>query len=293
MRTRSRKGAVDVAEETEALLQNLASDPVPSDPVDEPTSDAADAAPEAMQDNAEPAAASVTVSASDPTAEESTQAHVAPDSLEPGADSDGNVSGQPDSSVAMDTETLVVQAAEPVADTAAEPISDVAPVTDAVPEADLAAEPAAAQPAAAQPTSAAPVSDSGTNGAADTDGTAVANGIPAQAEPERSRSRKRRARWGAPANAPKENAADGAADGAGTGRKKRRSRWEEPAPDTEESQALTLVDTSGGSGFPHEIVLAGGIKVSMHRCMNSAGSTAHASCAELVLLLLIQEQTQC
>ncbi len=100
--------------------------------------------------------------------------------------------------------------------------------------------------------------DAHTNGVADTNGTVEAP----PSEPERGRSRKRRARWGAPANAPAEPAADATADGEQTGRKKRRSRWEEPAPAAEESQQLAIVDMSAGSGFPHEIVLAGGIKVS-------------------------------
>lgn len=99
------------------------------------------------------------------------------------------------------------------------------------------------------------VTESG--GMSDVDGKADA----AQGEPERGRSRKRRARWGPAANAPAEPAPDVTADGEPTGRKKRRSRWEEPAPAADESQQLAIVDMSAGSGFPHEIVLAGGIKV--------------------------------
>jgi len=95
------------------------------------------------------------------------------------------------------------------------------------------------------------------NGPAGTNGTAEA----AQAEPERGHTRKRRGRWGPPANAPAESAAEATADGEPTGRKKRRSRWEEPAPAADDSQQLAILDMSAGSGFPHEIVLAGGIKV--------------------------------
>ena len=84
-----------------------------------------------------------------------------------------------------------------------------------------------------------------------------------QTEPERGRSRKRRARWGPPANQVAEPAANATADGEATGRKKRRSRWEEPTPAADDSQQLAVVDMSNGSGFPHEIVLAGGIKVSL------------------------------
>ena len=91
-----------------------------------------------------------------------------------------------------------------------------------------------------------------------------------QTEPERGRSRKRRARWGPPANQVAEPAAT--ADGEPTGRKKRRSRWEEPTPAADDSQQLAVVDMSNGSGFPHEIVLAGGIKVSL-----KSQSPAHIS----------------
>lgn len=105
--------------------------------------------------------------------------------------------------------------------------------------------------------------DAHVNGVAETNGTADTNGTAEtpQAEPETGRSRKRRARWGPPANAPAESAAEATADGEPTGRKKRRSRWEEPAPAADDSQQLAILDMSAGSGFPHEIVLAGGIKV--------------------------------
>ena len=84
---------------------------------------------------------------------------------------------------------------------------------------------------------------------------------PSQDAAQQGRSRKRSARWGLPANAPAEPAADAGED-TQTGRKKRRSRWEEPglAAIADRSQ-LAVVDLSAGSGFPHEIVLAGGIKV--------------------------------
>lgn len=98
---------------------------------------------------------------------------------------------------------------------------------------------------------------------AGTHNTAGEDGLPEkpQTEPERGRSRKRRARWGPPANKVAEPVAD-TADGEQPGRRKRRSRWEEPTA-AEESQQLAVVDMSNGSGFPHEIVLAGGIKVSL------------------------------
>lgn len=85
----------------------------------------------------------------------------------------------------------------------------------------------------------------------------------AQTEPGRGRSRKRGARWGPPANRVAEPVAETNAAGEQTGRKKRRSRWEEPTAPAEDSQQLAVVDMSNGSGFPHEIVLAGGIKVSL------------------------------
>ena len=122
------------------------------------------------------------------------------------------------------------------------------------------------------------ISNAEVNGVPDTNGTLPASTTAdtAQAEPERGRSRKRRARWGPPANAPAEPTADPAADGEQTGRKKRRSRWEEPAPAAEDSQQLTVIDTAGGAGFPHEIVLAGGIKVrhefDMHHSFNVSAS---------------------
>ena len=106
--------------------------------------------------------------------------------------------------------------------------------------------------------------DVSTSGLAEANSTVTADGLleKAQTEPERGRSRKRRARWGPPANKVAEPVTDTPADGEQTGRKKRRSRWEEPAPAAEDSQQLAVVDMSNGSGFPHEIVLAGGIKVS-------------------------------
>ena len=163
------------------------------------------------------------------------------------------------------TETVVVSTSIPeqIPDASAAVANDVPGATDAkaeaqaVPDAAADAQPITEAPSTAAPDS-APASDIAVNGAAEMNGTAALHGT---AEPERGRSRKRRARWGPPANAPKESAADGAADGQTTGRKRRRSRWEEPPPEIEDSQALTVVDTSGGSGFPHEIVLAGGIKV--------------------------------
>lgn len=102
-----------------------------------------------------------------------------------------------------------------------------------------------------------------TSGLAGTHNTAGEDGLPAkpQTEPERGRRRKRRARWGPPANKVAEPTTD-TPDGVPTGRRKRRSRWEEPTA-AEESQQLAVVDMSNGSGFPHEIVLAGGIKVSL------------------------------
>lgn len=228
---------MDLASETEALLQGLAADPAPTDPVDRSAPDIADILLGDVQSAVEPLAAANAMTAADAPPEQAVQAEHA--SLTDSATASA-VEPQPDS--ATDTQA---QQAEPATEAAA-------PITDA--ETDASAEPAAAAPLSA------PVGDAATNGVASTHGTAEANGIPAQTEPERGRSRKRRARWGAPANAPKEPAADGAAEGQ-TGRKKRRSRWEEPAPDSEEAQALTVIDTSGGSGFPHEIVLAGGIKV--------------------------------
>lgn len=239
--------AMDVAGDTEALLQNLAAEPAPTDPVDIPAPDAAETLTDAAQDAVEPASAVDAVPAADDAVDGPTPAQAAPDVEDAAAASAMNIDSQPPSSAAATTDTDTVQAAHPA--------PDAAPVTDTVPEADASAEPGSA------PVS-APVSDAATNGVTSTNDTADANGVPAQTEPERGRSRKRRARWGAPANAPKEVAADGAVDGQ-TGRKKRRSRWEEPAPESEEAQALTVVDTSGGSGFPHEIVLAGGIKVSI------------------------------
>lgn len=94
---------------------------------------------------------------------------------------------------------------------------------------------------------------------------AGADGEPQQAQngPGRGCSRKRGARWGPPANKLAEPVTDTTAEGEQTGRKKRRSRWEEPTAAAGDSQHLAVVDMSNGSGFPHEIVLAGGIKVSL------------------------------
>ena len=132
----------------------------------------------------------------------------------------------------------------------------------------LAATEAAEPPVSTDQQTQQPVAngtDISTSGLVENHSTARADGLPetAQTEPERGRSRKRRARWGPPANKVAEPVADTPADGEQTGRKKRRSRWEEPAPAAEDSQQLAVVDMSNGSGFPHEIVLAGGIKVSL------------------------------
>lgn len=111
-----------------------------------------------------------------------------------------------------------------------------------------------------------------TSALAGTHNTAGGDGLPEkpQTEPERGRSRKRRARWGPPANKVAELIAD-TLDGEQPGRRKRRSRWEEPAA-AEDSQQLAVVDMSNGSGFPHEIVLAGGIKVSLaHHSQHMTG----------------------
>lgn len=165
------------------------------------------------------------------------------------------------------TETTYVADANNVAAETVTAATGTAPVVGEQSDPASLAAPAEAQTTAIadQPTepSASGISNAETNGVAEADGTTAptpaADAVPA--EPERGRSKKRRARWGPPANAPAEPAANAAGEGEQTGRKKRRSRWEEPAPAAEDSQQLTVIDTAGGAGFPHEIVLAGGIKV--------------------------------
>ncbi|KAL3158300.1 hypothetical protein ABBQ38_010544 [Trebouxia sp. C0009 RCD-2024] len=103
----------------------------------------------------------------------------------------------------------------------------------------------------------------------------------AQTEPGRGRSRKRGARWGPPANRVAEPVAETNAAGEQTGRKKRRSRWEEPTAPAEDSQQLAVVDMSNGSGFPHEIVLAGGIKVTLPPALTGAITSADPKIREL------------
>ena len=160
----------------------------------------------------------------------------------------------------------------------------------------LAASPAAGEPQSGSDQQPEQLAQNGTadthtsaNGLPTSDSTAVASTIAEQpqTEPDRGRSRKRRARWGPPANQVAEPAAELNADGAPTGRKKRRSRWEEPAPAADDSQQLAVVDMSNGSGFPHEIVLAGGIKVNLLVPLSTAFCKSHLRlCCHLCKRLL-------
>lgn len=234
---------MDSASETDAMLQGLteeASPPQAPDSLADPAIPAVELAAETGKDlpaSAEPAIVQV---------------------QEPVEDGEQLTSVAASKAVASAAETMQDSTpAHTAADSSAqvEQLGLAAPIESA--ELQLAPDHQPEQPHAIS------VSDTLTNGVADTNNKAGTNEVAAAAHaaPERGRSRKRRARWGAPANAPAEPAADAAADGEQTGRKKRRSRWEESAPVAEESQQLAIVDMSAGSGFPHEIVLAGGIKV--------------------------------
>ena len=174
------------------------------------------------------------------------------------ADDGNTVTTAAETYVATESETAQPAEAPEVA------ASDIEQPSKPPPSVTEAAEtPATTDQQAQQPV--ANGTDISTSGLAETHSTAREDGLveKAQTDTERGRSRKRRARWGPPANKVAEPVADTPADGEQTGRKKRRSRWEEPAPATEDSQQLAVVDMSNGSGFPHEIVLAGGIKVSL------------------------------
>ena len=232
---------MDIATETEALLQGLAQDTsmseAPASEVVETT-----AVLETVQST------EAQTEAGQPTAVLVSQQV-----------GDGNtVTTAAETYVVTDSDTAQPAEAPEVAASGIEQPSMAPPVGTEDAETSVTTDQQAQQPVANG-------TDISTSGLAEAHITAIADGLSekAQTEPERGRSRKRRARWGPPANKVAEPVADTAADGEPTGRKKRRSRWEEPAPAAEDSQQLAVVDMSNGSGFPHEIVLAGGIKVSL------------------------------
>lgn len=231
---------MDLATETEALLQGMANDVSLS----AGQAVAAETPPVLQQDTTE----EVQITAGQPTIVQVLQQVDAGDTVTTAA------------------ETYVVTESEPAqtaeaAEVTASDIEQPNPVPSVAadePEAPVTTDQQAQQPDANG-------TDISTSGLVDPQSTAGADSAPErpQTEPERGRSRKRRARWGPPANKVADPVTDTNADGEQTGRKKRRSRWEEPAPAAEDSQQLAIVDMSNGSGFPHEIVLAGGIKVSL------------------------------
>lgn len=242
---------MDLASETDAMLQGLAQDAsVKQSPVAEPA-DAPDTAEATLGVEAQPG----------PSAPAAVQAQEQVDDGE-------KVSTTAETYVVMPDTVVDASAAGVATESAAQSEPGFASLVEpGVAQADPASDQRAEQPVVSMNTH--------VNGVAETNGTAGTKGKAedAQAESERGRSRKRRARWGPPANAPAESAAELTADGEPTGRKKRRSRWEEPAPAADDSQQLAIVDMSAGSGFPHEIVLAGGIKVRHAR---------HVTCAMVV-----------
>ena len=234
---------MDVAAETEALLAGLTeeagtvAEPVEQPPADEQVSAEVDQTPAVATSDGvvEPAIVEIQEQVDDGEHVTTVQAtYVATDDAVP-TDADTVV----EQAVAVDAQP---DSSAPIASTeaAAAPESAVADQQNELPVANG-------------------VSDEHLNGLPDTTSTAQPTAAADTTQAERGRSKKRRARWGPPANAPAEPAADAAGDG--EGRKKRRSRWEEPAPAADDSQQLTVIDTAGGAGFPHEIVLAGGIKV--------------------------------
>ena len=269
---------MDLSNETEALLEGLAGDGALTDPLAEPATTAAGVPADTADALIKSATAVNTDSVPQSTDEEPVQGQSIVDKTTVVSDADGTV-----------TETTVVSTSAPeliveVSTAAANEDSGANAEAQAVPDAAADAQPVKQAPSTAAADS-VPVSDIAVNGVAEANGSAALSGT---AEPERGRNRKRRARWGPPANAPKESAADGAANGEPTGRKRRRSRLEEPPPEVEDSQALTVVDTSGGSGFPHEIVLAGGIKVICYIMPASLAcfcSSMHCDCALLLCCL--------
>lgn len=228
-----------MAAETDALLQGMAqAASLPEAPAGEAV--AVETAPVLQQETASNAEAE----------------HLTAGITSPQVDGGISVTTAAESCVATDSETAqTAHLSEVTVDDTVEP-SLVPPVATAEAEALVKTDQQAQQPV----TDGTNIS---TSGLAGTHNTAGEDGLPAKAqtEPERGRSRKRRARWGPPANKVAEPATD-TPDGEQTGRRKRRSRWEEPAP-AEDSQQLAVVDMTNGSGFPHEIVLAGGIKVSL------------------------------
>ena len=226
---------MDLASETDAMLQGLAPDAsVDQAPVAQPA-DGPDTAEAMLGDEAQPG----------PSAPAAVQAQEQVDDGE-------QVTTAAETYVIPDTVVDARAAGVATENPAQSEPGTASLVEPCVAQADPVADQRAEQPVVSM--------DTRVNGVAETNGSAGTNGT-AEAEPERGRSRKRRGRWGPPANAPAESAAELTADGEPTGRKKRRSRWEEPAPAADDSQQLAIVDMSAGSGFPHEIVLAGGIKV--------------------------------
>ncbi len=230
---------MDLALETDAMLQGLAQDAsVNQAPVAQPA-DGSDTAEAMLGVEAQPG----------PSAPAALRAQEQVDDGE-------QVTTTAETSVAVPDTVVDASAAGVATESAAQSEPGLASLAEpSVKQADPVSDQPAEQPVVSM--------DTHVNGLAETNGTAGTNGTAeaAQAEHERGRSRKRRARWGPPANAPAESAAELTADGEPTGHKKRRSRWEEPASAADDSQQLAIVDMSAGSGFPHEIVLAGGIKV--------------------------------
>ena len=230
---------MDLASETDAMLQGLAQDAsVDQAPVAQPA-DGSDTAEAMLGDEAQPG----------PSAPAAVQAQEQVD--------DGDqVTTAAETYVAVPDTVVDARRAGVATEIPAQSEPGTAGLVEpSVAQTDPVSDQRAEQPVVSMDTRVNGLAE--TNGPAGTHGTAEAD----QAEPERGRTRKRRGRWGPPANAPAESAAELTADGEPTGRKKRRSRWEEPAPAADDSQQLAIVDMSAGSGFPHEIVLAGGIKV--------------------------------
>ena len=230
---------MDMASETDAMLQGLAQDAsVNQAPVAQPA-DASDTAEATLGVEVQPA----------PSAPAAVQ-------FQEQVDDRDEVTTTAETYVAVPDTVVGASAAGVATEIPAQSEPGFAGLFEpSVAQADPASDQRAEQPVVSMTTHVNSVAE--TNGTAGTSGKAE----DAQAEPERGRGRKRRARWGPPANAPAESAAELTADGEPTGRKKRRSRWEEPAPAGGDLQQLAIVDMSAGSGFPHEIVLAGGIKV--------------------------------
>ena len=233
---------MDFATETEALLQGMAQDTSLSEA---PAGDVVETAPVLQQE---------TVQSTDPQTEAGQPTTIL---VSQQVGNGNNVTTAAETYVVTDSDTAQPAEAPEITASDIEP-SMPPPVGTKDAETPVMTDQQAQQPVANG-------TDISTSGLAEAHITARADGLSekAQTEPDRGRSRKRRARWGPPANKVAEPVADTAADGEPTGRKKRRSRWEEPAPAAEDSQQLAVVDMSNGSGFPHEIVLAGGIKVSL------------------------------